>query len=79
MNVVQRRIDKLGRIVLPMDFRRALGLLGEAEVAILINGNTISVRSADAACRLCGSDGEISKDFGICSKCIEIIKNNELK
>ena len=73
MNVVERRIDKLGRIVLPMDFRKALGLEGEATVVIGMNDNTITVKSADTSCRLCGSTEKVSRRLKICSECIEKI------
>lgn len=74
MNIVSRKIDKLGRIVLPMDFRKILGLEGEAEVVLGINDNSITVRKSDASCRLCGSIIEVSKKLGICSECIRKIK-----
>lgn len=73
MNVVERRIDKLGRIVLPMDFRKALGLEGEANVILDICGNTIVVKGADTACKLCGSKEDVS-ELKICSSCIRKIK-----
>lgn len=73
MNVVERRIDKLGRIVLPMDFRKALGLEGEANVILDICGNTIVVKGADTACKLCGSKKDMS-ELKICSSCIRKIK-----
>lgn len=73
MNVVERRIDKLGRIVLPMDFRKALGLEGEANVILDICGNTIVVKGADTACKLCGSKEDMS-ELKICSSCIRKIK-----
>lgn len=76
MDVVERKIDKLGRIVLPMDFRKALGLEGEAEVVLGINGNTITVRGVDTACKLCGSAEKVSKHLKICSECITRIKNH---
>lgn len=76
MALVERRIDKLGRIVLPMDFRRALGLEGKAKVVLDISGNTIVVKGADTACKLCGSTREISKHLKICSECIKKIKSN---
>ena len=76
MNIVERRIDKLGRIVLPMDFRRALGLEGEVEVVLDICGNAIVVKAADTACRLCGSTHKVSKHLKICHECITRIKSN---
>lgn len=76
MEVIARKIDKLGRIVLPMDFRKALGLEGEAEVVLGINGNTITVRGVDTTCRLCGSAEKVSKHLRICSQCVEKIREN---
>lgn len=76
MNIVERKIDKLGRIVLPMDFRKALGLEGEATVIIGMNDNAITVKSADTACRLCGSAHEVSGHLKICSECIAKIISN---
>ena len=38
MALVERRIDKQGRIVLPIHFRKALGLEGEADVVLDICG-----------------------------------------
>lgn len=75
MESVSRKIDKLGRIVLPMDFRKALGLEGEAEVLLGINGNTITVKGIDTTCRLCGCSGNISHStLGVCYDCIRKIK-----
>jgi transcriptional pleiotropic regulator of transition state genes len=76
MNIVSRKIDKLGRIVLPMDFRKALGLEGEAEVVLGINGNAITVKGVDTSCKLCGSMVEVSKSLRVCSECIRKIREN---
>lgn len=78
MELVARKIDKLGRIVLPMDFRKALGLEGEAEVVIGVIGNTITVKGAESTCRLCGSAQNVSKQLKICSGCIAKIKSDNL-
>ena len=42
MQTISRKIDKLGRIVLHMDYRKALGLEGEVRVVLGINGNAIT-------------------------------------
>ena len=76
MALVERRIDKLGRIVLPMHFRKTLGLEGEADVVLDICGNTIIVKCADTACRLCGSTNEVSGNLSICAECRAKIKSN---
>ena len=76
MALIERRIDKLGRIVLPMHFRKALGLEGEADVVIDICGNTIVVKGADTACRLCGSKEEVL-ELKRGSSCVRKIKKYE--
>ena len=75
MEIVERKIDRLGRIVLPMDFRRALGLEGEAVVILGIRGDTITVRGIDTSCRLCGSSSEVLGSLKICSACVRKIKS----
>lgn len=74
MEIITRRIDKLGRIVLPMDYRKALGLDYDAEVVLGIEGDTITVRGKSTACKLCGSVIDTSH-IGICSDCIRKIKS----
>ena len=75
MQVISRRIDKLGRIVLPMDYRKALGLCAEAEVILGIEGTTITIKSADTTCKLCGSTNNVSKSIWVCSECVKKIKS----
>ena len=77
MQAVERRIDKLGRIVLPMDFRKALGLEGEAKVSICICDNSISAKGIDTACRLCGSISDVPKDLALCPECVRRIKSSK--
>lgn len=75
MREISRKIDKLGRIVLPMDYRRALGLCSEAEVILGIDGTTITIKGADTTCKLCGSTAEVYKSVWLCSKCVRKIKS----
>ena len=70
---VTRTIDKLGRIVLPMDFRKQLNLEGEADVTISLIGNAIMVKGFEGACKICGSVKGVS-DMRVCSECIRKIK-----
>ena len=70
---VIRTIDKLGRIVLPMDIRKQLNLEGEADVTISLSGNAIMVKGLEGACKICGSVKGVS-DMKVCSECIQKIK-----
>ena len=71
----KRKIDKLGRIVLPHDYRKALGLEGEAEIILSIERDAITIRGKLTACRLCGSGNNILAHLGICHACVQNIKN----
>ena len=74
MENILRKIDKLGRVVLPMDFRKALGLNGEAEVVLSIKDNYITIRGAATHCRLCASLVKVEESLGICWDCINRIR-----
>ena len=53
MKAITRKIDKLGRIVLPIDYRRALGIDTESELILELDGTTIKLNSSECKCRLC--------------------------
>lgn len=75
MQMISRRIDQLGRIVLPKDFRDALGLGLETEVLLSIEGDTITIRGANETCKLCHSSTEVSRSIGLCAACVRKIKS----
>ena len=73
---IVRKVDELGRIVLPMELRRTLGIQKEDPVEIFVDGNNIILRKYEPACIFCGSAIDISIIHGknICRVCL-----NELK
>ena len=52
---IVRRIDELGRVVLPVDMRRALGLEIRDPVEVFVNENAIIIRKHQPSCIFCGS------------------------
>lgn len=74
--VVTRKIDELGRIILPADLRNNLNLEAGDEMDIFADkaGNIILKKSMER-CILCkGTDKLIKvRDKSICSSCKEII------
>ena len=70
---ITRKIDKLGRIVLPIDFRKKLGLENNDNVIISLTERTITVRKLSNVCQLCGRSLK-NNQASICSHCIEKIK-----
>ena len=69
-----RKVDKLGRIVIPRELRRKYGLDCGARVEFVDNGNGILVRSREPFCRVCG--GRILADsvIPVCESCLGKIK-----
>ena len=73
---IVRRVDDLGRIVIPMELRRTLGINVKDQMAILVDGDRIILQKHQDVCSICGSPDDISqvKDRPVCADCIEQIK-----
>ena len=56
---IVRRIDDLGRVVLPVELRRTLNLEVRDPVEIFIDGDAIVLRKYDAACLFCGAPRDL--------------------
>lgn len=73
---VVRKIDKLGRLVIPKEVRRELGWGVEEPVEIFIDGKNVIVAKYTPVCILCGSDKRLTRyrDKNICNDCIGKIR-----
>ena len=73
---IVRRVDDLGRIVIPMELRRTLGIRVEDQISISVEGERIILEKYRASCVICGSEKEIRtvKDRAVCEDCIAAIK-----
>ena len=74
MSAIERHIDKLGRVVLPMNYRQRLNLSNDARVAISMDGNSIIITPAESSCALCGCVDNLRKDVQLCLDCIKKVK-----
>lgn len=66
-----RKIDELGRIVLPVELRRSLGIKERDPLEIYVRDDQIILRKSSVTCVFCGSEEDVS-DFmgkGVCQKC----------
>jgi transcriptional pleiotropic regulator of transition state genes len=68
---VVRKIDELGRIVLPSELRRVFGIHEGDELEISVDGEHIILNKRLDVCLFCSSDkGLVSyKDRRVCSDC----------
>ena len=73
---IVRNIDPLGRLVIPKELRKMLGLGTNEPVQIYVEGNKICIEKYKKACIICGSTKDVFelKDKCICMKCADLIK-----
>ena len=76
---IVRRVDDLGRIVIPMELRRPLGIKVKDPVAIFVEGDNIILTKHKDSCSICGAtDSDIVqvKNRPVCSDCVATIKKS---
>lgn len=69
---VVRRVDELGRIVIPIELRRTLNIGEKDALEIYVDGNHIILKKYEPACVFCGNAKDISvfRDKNICKECL---------
>ncbi len=75
---IVRRVDDLGRIVLPMELRRTLGIHVKDPMAIFVEGDRIILERHRDSCALCGETGSEMVDLNdrpVCASCVAAIKS----
>lgn len=70
-----RRIDELGRVVVPIELRNKLNINVKDEVEIYVDGSSIVLKKFEPNCIFCGGSKNLVeyKDKLICKKCLENI------
>jgi transcriptional pleiotropic regulator of transition state genes len=73
---IVRRVDDLGRIVIPMELRRTLGINVKDPMAIYVDGDHIILTKHRTVCALCGDTRDVSdfKDRSVCAACLSEIR-----
>lgn len=74
---VVRKLDQLGRIVLPKELRTVLNLKEKDALEIYVDGEQIILKKYEPACVFCGEAREVVNYRGknICKKCLEEMKS----
>ena len=72
---ILRKIDGLGRIVIPMEIRNKLNIAQNDPLEIHVEGNSIVVRKYEPDCAFCGNSKNVVEYKGknICEKCVKEI------
>ena len=72
---IVRRLDELGRIVLPIELRRTLNLAEKDTVEISVDGEDIILRKYQPDCAFCGESKKLIEFKGrlVCQRCAKAI------
>jgi transcriptional pleiotropic regulator of transition state genes len=75
---IARKVDDLGRVVLPVEIRRAIGLSAGDEVDIALDDATIILRKVEARCTFCGGTDTLRGFRGrqVCASCASELSDN---
>lgn len=76
---IVRRVDELGRIVLPIELRRTLGIAERDPLEIYVDGDAIVIKKYQSVCVFCGSAHDTVKFKGksICPECLKGVQEME--
>ena len=72
-----RKVDELGRIVLPIELRRTLDIAERDELEIYLDDDKVILKKYEPSCIFCGSSCGLVTYHGrnVCMECIENMNN----
>ncbi|GMA60383.1 AbrB/MazE/SpoVT family DNA-binding domain-containing protein [Alicyclobacillus fastidiosus] len=73
---IVRKIDELGRVVMPMELRRTLGIDNRDSMGIFVDGDRIILRKYESSCTFCNSADNLTtfKEKRVCGDCCRELK-----
>ena len=74
---IVRKVDELGRIVLPIELRRTLDIAERDELEIYLDDDKVILKKYEPSCIFCGSSCGLVTYHGrnVCMECIENMNN----
>lgn len=73
---VVRQLDRLGRIVLPVELRRTMDITTGDSLEIFVDGNMIVLKKYQPCCVFCMDAGNVKPYRGklICERCLQELR-----
>ncbi|HCD41186.1 MAG: AbrB/MazE/SpoVT family DNA-binding domain-containing protein [Bacillota bacterium] len=73
---IVRKVDELGRVVIPIELRRTLQIEEKDALEIYVDGERIILKKYQPACIFCGNAANIKifRDKNICRDCLDEMK-----
>ena len=70
-----RKIDDLGRIVLPIELRKKMGIEQRDPIEIYVDGDMIILKKHESECIFCGSRKKLVQHKGkhVCEACAKAV------
>ena len=74
---IVRKLDELGRVVIPIEMRNKLRIAEKDPIEIYVSGTTIILKKVEESCIFCGaSKGLVEfKDKLVCNKCAKQVND----
>ena len=72
---IVRKVDELGRVVIPIELRRTLGISEKDALEIYVDSDRIILKKYEPACIFCGNAEDVHhfKNKVVCANCIDDI------
>ena len=68
---IVRKVDELGRIVLPIELRRTLDIMEKDSIEVFLDGKLIVLRKYELSCTFCGEKKNLFsfRSKNLCQSC----------
>jgi len=75
---IVRKVDSLGRVVLPIELRRTLDVSERDALEIFVEGDSVILKKYEPTCIFCGNGNniELFKGKNICRNCTKDLKKS---
>ena len=73
---IVRKVDELGRIVLPIEMRRTLDIAERDALEIYVDGSSVILKKYKPSCIFCDGVKDVTPFHGknVCPRCIEELR-----
>ena len=73
---IVRKVDELGRIVLPIEMRRTLDIAEKDALEIYVEGSSVILKKYKPSCVFCDGSKDITvfKGKNVCPKCLRELR-----
>lgn len=78
---IVRRLDELGRVVIPIEIRNKFNISERDPIEIFVDGSNIVLSKYESTCIFCGNTKKLTEYKGknICNSCLKKLTNTSSK